>query len=593
MIGVHKDEKINDVAAAGTVRKPQPFNSAHGRYNAQGSRHTHNYTGKALKAQYSWTKPYETPGGSVSSKPAMPGNVSSMISGMAQKRSVSLGISDTRKIVESVVSPSCGRIDDYNGSQSRGVKKRTVVALSKGCENGTVAVFKSGTRETTEVGMPSTYNDSQSDKLLSAIVSSSPSSPSREKKRTVVLSPKKSAGGNTTCASNPVRKVIVGAIDCRKQPEMHITERSSQSGYMVKPLSREPGVKRSKRTVCLPDSLTSACCSKIETTRNKCVSQIGSSGAAQLQHITALKGVSVGIKCEPMIQLTTYKIVRTSPTKVATIAPAKLDVNLMHARAPVCAIRTLPTVSTATVTHQSRHRLVKVHGSSGGGVEHAPEAGRLVSTNRIACKPAVTSSSGTKLQEMGRYKLSSTRNSLKARRRRQDTVHLKRHDIQSKYKLVRRHSRELGVAAGDMKLVNTSHGEKPGDTLSYGPHANTFTLTQNSLKTGRQNHDVLNTKRHIVLSKYKLVRHGGSVTSLKNIASKSKLKKASSNVSWVPFGGTYTPSVLRSRKERHIKSPASWKKRYSLKRNSSGKYICVLTVLTLVIVSPCMCLYFH
>ena len=363
---------------------------------------------------------------------------------------------------------------------------------------------------------------------------------------------------------------------------MHIAECSSQSGYMVKPLSREPGVNRSKRTVCLPDSLTSACCSKIETTRNKCVG--GSSGAAQLQHITALKGVSVGIKCEPMIQLTTYKIVRTSPTKVATIAPANLDVNLTHARAPV---------STATVTHQSRHRLVKVHGASGGGVERAPEAGRLVSTNRIACKPAVTSSSGTKLQEMGRYKLSSTRNSLKARRRRQDSVHLKRHDIQSKYKLVRRHSRKVDVAAGDMKLVNTSHGEKPGDTLSYGPHANTFTLTQNSLKTGCQDHDALNTKRHIVLSKYKLVRHGGSVTSLKHIASKSKLKKASSSVSWVPFGGTYTPSVLRSRKERHIKSPASWKKRYSLKRNSSGKYICVLTVRTLVVVSPCMCLYFH
>ena len=190
MIGVHKDEKTNDVAAAGTVRKPQPFNSAHGRYNAQGSRHTHNYTGKALKAQYSWTKPYETLGGSVSSKPDMPGNVGSMISGMAQKRSVSLGINDTRKIVERVVSPSSGRIDDYNGSQSRGVKKRTVVALSKGCEKGTVAVIKSGTRETTEVGMPSMYNDSQSDKLVSAIVSSLPCSPSQGKKKNSCVIPK-------------------------------------------------------------------------------------------------------------------------------------------------------------------------------------------------------------------------------------------------------------------------------------------------------------------------------------------------------------------------------------------------------------------
>ncbi|KAK2193007.1 hypothetical protein NP493_18g02027 [Ridgeia piscesae] len=214
---------------------------------------------------------------------------------------------------------------------------------------------------------------------------------------------------------------------------------------------------------------------------------------------------------------------------------------------------------------------MKDHGASGGDVILAPEARSLVSTSRFTTKSAVASSSGTKLHKQGRYKL--MRQASKPRRRRQDSVHSKRHDVQSKYKLVRHHSSEVAIAAGDVKLINTDDGTlEPDDMLSFGAHANRFTLTEHPLKMVRQNHDVVSAKRHVVLSKYKLVRPGMSVTSLRRTASKNKLvKKAASGSSWVSFRSFYNPGVLRSRKERqrHIKSPASWKKRYSIRRNST------------------------
>jgi len=263
-----------------------------------------------------------------------------------------------------------------------------------------------------------------------------------------------------------------------------------------------------------------------------------------------------------------------SPTKVtpSTVVPA----NPTHVCSPlltaVCATRMPMPVSTA-IERQSRYRLMKDHGASGGDVILAPEARSLVSTSRFTTKSAVASSSGTKLHKQGRYKL--MRQASKPRRRRQDSVHSKRHDVQSKYKLVRHHSSEVAIAAGDVKLINTDDGTlEPDDMLSFGAHANRFTLTEHPLKMVRQNHDVVSAKRHVVLSKYKLVRPGMSVTSLRRTASKNKLvKKAASGSSWVSFRSFYNPGVLRSRKERqrHIKSPASWKKRYSIRRNSTGK----------------------
>lgn len=591
LIGIHKDEKTTDIASVGSVREQQLFNSVHRQYNVQGShsiRHTQGYSGKASKAQYSWTKPCKTLDETITSKEQIiPRNVvasAHILSGMPQKCSVSMGISNTRK---RVAPPFSSHVDIYKGSQSKGVKKRTVVALSKACEKHTDAATglldqragQTGARETPIVAVPLHYSKSHSDELVSAIVSSLPSSPSWGKKRTVVLSPKKGVGENSAFTSSPIKKLFVEAVDCRPPHEVQVSENRFQSSCTVKPLHRDAGTKSSKRTVCLPDSLTTASCRSVDLAGGKCVGQIGSRSPAMLQHVTALKDVLAENTHEPMIQLNKYKIVRMSPTKVtaATVMPANLDVKPTHISSPlsaaVCATRTLSTPSSPTVAYQSRHRLVKVHRVPGEDVTTAPEAQRLVSTTRFTCKPAVASSSGTKLHEQGRYKL--TRQVSKTRRRRQDSVLSKRHDVQSKYKLVRHHSREVAVATGDLKLINVGDGTlEPDDPLSFGAHANRFTLTQHPLKTVRQNHDMISAKRHVVLSKYKLVRPGTSVTSLRRTASKNKLvKKVASGSGWVPFRSFYNPSVLRYRKERqrHIKSPASWKKRYSIRRNSTDR----------------------
>ena len=569
MIGVHKDEKTIDVPSSESVRKHQPFYSVRGQYNAQGShnvRPAQRYSGKASKAQYSWTKPM-LDGNTTSKEHILPRSVvgsAHRLLEMPQKCSVGLGISNTRKRVSS---PLSNHVDNCTSSQSKGVKKRTVVALSKAaekCNDAATGVLnqhagQTVVREPPVVAVPLLYSQAHSNDLVSAVVSSLPSSPSRGKKRTVVLSPKKGAGGNLACTSSPVRKLFVESVDCRPQ---QVSDNRFQSSCKVKSVHREAGTKSSKRTVCLPDSLTTASCPSI-----------GSQSPAKLQHVR--EDVLAENTQEPMIQVNKYKIVRMSPTKVtaATVVPA----NPTHVCSPlltaVCATRTLSTPVSTTVEHQSRYSLRKDHGASGGDVILAPEARSLVSTSRFTTRSAVASSSGTKLHKQGRYKL--MRQASKPRRRRQDSVHSKRHDVQSKYKLVRHHSSEVAIAAGDVKLINTENGTlEPDDTLSFGAHANRFTLIDHQLKTVRQNHDVVSAKRHVVLSKYKLVRPGISVTSLRRTASKNRLvKKAASGSSWVSFRSFYNPTVLRSRKERqrHSKSPASWKKRYSIRRNSTGK----------------------
>ena len=564
MIGVHKDDRTSSV---GPVSNPR---SAHGHGNAQRprpstARQVHSDRA-ASKAQYSWTKPCETPRERVVS------SMSISASAVPAERSVGSGVSHNRRKSQRVVSPVGSHHADHSkSSHPRVVKKRTVMALSKGCERSTgaatdssvrVTLAKSDTRQVLRTGVLSLYNQHESDELVGAIVSSLPGSPSRPAKRTVVLSPKGSPSRSRPCAPSPIKRLFVGAVDGNVHREVNIPEGRVEPSCTVRPLSQEAGVKHSKRTVCMPDSLSS-----LEGAKG--VSQVGSQSPPTLQRITPFK-VSTGNKDEPMIQLNKYKIVRMSPAKLAAIAPRKHHVPSDVSSAPstsVCTTGAISTASTTTVTHQSRHRLVKVHSG------HGQEARRPASAGRIARKPTVASPDAAKLHEHGKYKL--TRNPLKTRKRK-DSGSFKRHVVQSKYKFVRRDSGEVDEPV--VKLTNTGDdAHRPDDSLSYGTHLSKYSLTRNTLKTARQNRSVLNAKRHVVLSKYKLVRRGASLTSVKWIASNSRpLKKTPVVSGWVPFCDASVPHgsgvhSVRKDRQRHSKSPASWKKRYSLRRSSTGR----------------------
>ena len=539
--------------------------SAHGHCNAQRShsstaRQVH--SDRASKTQYRWTKPCKT-----SKEQVMTGHVvTSAATALPAKSAI-----------------GSHHVDHSKSSRPRVVKKRTVVALSKGCEKSTgpatdssvrVNLPKADTREVLRTGVLSSCNQQEKVELVSAIVSSLPRSPSWPAKRTVVLSPKGSPSRSRACAPSPIKRLFVGANDCNVQREVNIPEGRVESTCTVRPLSQEAGVKHSKRTVCMPDSLRSV---EGGVAGAKGVSLVGSQTPPMSQHITALKGVSPGSKAEPMIHLNKYKIVRKSPTKVAAIVPTIRHVSSCVSSAPsmaVCTTSTTSTTSTTTVTHQSRHRLVKVHS------EHCQETRRPVNTSHIARKNTVASPNVAKLHEHGKYKL--TNNPLKARKRKQDLGSFKRQVAQSKYKFVRRDSRDVGEPG--VKLVNAGDdSHEPDDSLPYGTHLNRYTLTRNPPKPARQTRSVLNAKRHVVLSKYKLVRRGASLTSVKWIASNSRpLKKATVGSAWVPFRGFCNASVLhgsgvhsvRKDRQRHSKSPASWKKRYSLRRSSTGRGGC-------------------
>ena len=490
-------------------------------------------------------------------------------SAVAAKPSVGSGVCNNRRTSQRVVSAVVSHHADHSkSSHPRVVKKRTVMALSKGCErsSGTatdssvsVTLAKSDTRQVLRTGVLSLYNQHESDELVGAIVSSLPGSPSRPAKRTVVLSPKGSpsrTARSRPCAPSPIKRLFVGAVDGNVHREVNIPEGRVEPSCTVRPLSQEAGVKHSKRTVCMPDGLSS-----LEGAKG--VSQVGSQSPPTLQRITPFK-VSTGNKDEPMIQLNKYKIVRMSPAKLAVIAPRKHHVPSDVSSAPstsVCTTGTISTASTTTVTHQSRHRLVKVHSGHGQVV------------SRIARKPKVASPDAAKLHEHGKYKL--TRNPLKTRKRK-DSGSFKRHVVQSKYKFVRRDSGEVDEPA--VKLINTGDdAHKPDDSLSYGTQLSKYSLTRNTLKTARQNRSVLNAKRHVILSKYKLVRRGASLTSVKWIASNSRpLKKTPVGSGWVPFCDASVPhgsgvQSVRKDRQRHSKSPSSWKKRYSLRRSSTGR----------------------